>query len=63
MLKNHQKNTEKIGINPINANHLTNENEIPKLKLPELSLREQYQDLLERKELILPPKYRLLLNI
>ena len=62
VLKNHQKNTEKIGINPINSNHLTNENEIPKLKLPELSLREQYQDLLERKELTLPPKYRLLLK-
>ena len=62
VLKNHQKNTEKIGINPINSNHLTNENEIPKLKLPELSLKEQYQDLLERKELTLPPKYRLLLK-
>ena len=62
VLKNHQKNNEKIGINPINSNHLTNENEIPKLKLPELSLREQYQELLERKELILPPKYRLLLK-
>jgi len=33
-----------------------------KFKLPELSLKEQYQDLLNRKELILPPKYRLLLK-
>ena len=31
-------------------------------KLPELSLKEQYQDLLNRKELILPPKYLLLLK-
>ena len=33
-----------------------------KFKLPELSLKEQYQDLINRKELILPPKYRLLLK-
>ena len=33
-----------------------------KYKLPELSLKEQYQDLIERKELILPPKYRILLK-
>ena len=33
-----------------------------KFKLPELSLKEQYQELLNRKELILPPKYRLLLK-
>ena len=33
-----------------------------KFKMPELSLKEQYQDLLNRKELILPPKYRLLLK-
>ena len=31
-------------------------------KLPQLSLKEQYEDLLKRKELILPPKYRLLLK-
>ena len=31
-------------------------------KLPELSLKEKYQDLLNRKELILPPKYLLLLK-
>ena len=29
-------------------------------KIPQLSLKEQYEDLLKRKELILPPKYRLL---
>jgi len=33
-----------------------------KFKLPELSLKEQYEDLLNRKELILPPKYLLLLK-
>ena len=33
-----------------------------KYKLPELSLKEQYEDLIERKELILPPKYKLLLK-
>ena len=33
-----------------------------KFKLPELSLKEQYQDLIGRKELILPPKYRILLK-
>ena len=36
--------------------------ESSKFKLPELSLKEQYQDLLNRKELILPPKYLLLLK-
>ena len=30
--------------------------------MPKLSLKEQYEDLLIRKELILPPKYRLLLK-
>ena len=39
----------------------TNKN-YQKFTLPELSLKEQYQDLLNRKELILPPKYRLLLK-
>jgi hypothetical protein len=38
------------------------EKESSKYKLPELSLKEQYQDLIERKELILPPKYRILLK-
>ena len=38
------------------------EKDSTKYKLPELSLKEQYQDLIERKELILPPKYRILLK-
>ena len=38
------------------------EKDPPKFKLPELSLKEQYQDLIGRKELILPPKYRILLK-
>ena len=49
---------KKIGSNDqnvINKDH-------QKFKLPELSLKEQYQDLLNRKELILPQKYRLLLK-
>ena len=62
VLKNHQKSNEKIGTNSGDMNNFINQNEMPKLKLPELSLKEQYQDLLERKELILPPKYRLLLR-
>ena len=62
VLKNHQKSNEKIGTNSGDMNNFINQNEMPKLKLPELSLKEQYQDLLERKELILPPKYRLLLK-
>ena len=62
VLKNHQKSNEKIGTNSVDMNNFMNQNEMPKLKLPELSLKEQYQDLLERKELILPPKYRLLLK-
>ena len=33
-----------------------------KFKLPELSLKEQYEELIGRKELILPPKYRILLK-
>jgi hypothetical protein len=35
---------------------------ISNFKLPQLSLKEQYEDLLNRKELILPPKYRILLK-
>ena len=42
--------------------NLLNHIEPSNFKLPELSLKEQYQDLLSRKELILPPKYRLLLK-
>ena len=41
---------------------LYKEKDSNKYKLPELSLKEQYQDLIERKELILPPKYHILLK-
>ena len=41
---------------------LYKDKETQKFKLPELSLKEQYQDLIGRKELILPPKYRILLK-
>ena len=41
---------------------LYKEKDSNKYKLPELSLKEQYQDLIGRKELILPPKYRILLK-
>jgi hypothetical protein len=57
---------EKIMQNKKNSkkdeNFPSNKDMPPKFKLPELSLKEQYQDLLNRKELILPPKYRLLLK-
>ena len=39
-----------------------NDENISNFKLPQLSLKEQYEDLLNRKELILPPKYRILLK-
>ena len=47
--------------NIMNIN-LYKEKDISKYKIPELSLKEQYQDLIERKDLILPPKYRILLK-
>ncbi len=51
--KNNSRKEEKLSSNKeISSN----------FKLPELSLKEQYQDLLNRKELILPPKYLLLLK-
>ena len=56
---------KKIKLENINANidqNISLQNDSLKFKLPELSLKEQYQDLLNRKELILPPKYRLLLK-
>ena len=53
--------TEKDGANAKIPN-ISTVKESPKFKLPELSLKEQYQDLLNRKELILPPKYLLLLK-
>ena len=54
----------KIGANPnISKLHNISTNfDSQKFKLPELSLKEKYQDLLNRKELILPPKYLLLLK-
>ena len=55
---------KKIGANENNSklNNISNNFDSQKYKIPELSLKEQYQDLLNRKELILPPKYRLLLK-
>ena len=54
----------KIGANPniSKLNNKTTNFDSQKFKLPELSLKEKYQDLLNRKELILPPKYLLLLK-
>ena len=54
----------KIGANPniSKLNNISNNFDSQKFKLPEISLKEQYQDLLNRKELILPPKYLLLLK-
>ena len=53
--------TEKVDTIPKISN-IIDHVEPPKFKLPELSLKEQYEDLINRKELILPPKYRLLLK-
>ena len=55
IIKNKKTKLSNIDQNVINK-------DFQKFKLPELSLKEQYQDLLNRKELILPPKYRLLLK-
>ena len=54
----------KIGANPniSKLNNMSTNFDSQKFKLPELSLKEKYQDLLNRKELILPPKYLLLLK-
>ena len=62
-----KKRKKKIGNNienNINTKDITTSiNDISSnFKLPKLSLKEQYEDLLIRKELILPPKYRLLLK-
>ena len=61
VFQNKKINTEKIFQNPKIPN-LINNIEPPKFKFTELSLKEQYEDLINRKELILPPKYRLLLK-
>ena len=61
-----KKRKKKFGNNIENINTkdiTTSINDISSnFKLPKLSLKEQYEDLLIRKELILPPKYRLLLK-
>ena len=62
IIQNKKFQLEKISANTDikNISTLSLHNDNTKFKLPELSLKEQYQDLLDRKELILPPKYRLL---
>ena len=60
VIKNKKTKLENMSAN-IEQNILL-QNDSVKFKLPELSLKEQYQDLLNRKELILPPKQRLLLK-
>jgi hypothetical protein len=62
IIQNKKFQLEKISVNTDikNISTLLIHNDNPTFKLPELSLKEQYQDLLDRKELILPPKYRLL---
>ena len=59
VIKNKKKNLDN-SLNSIEDPNIIEESS--NFKLPELSLKEQYQDLLNRKELILPPKYRLLLK-
>jgi len=60
VFKNRKSRNENINTNLDTKLHLSMDSS--KFKMPELSLKEQYQDLLSRKELILPPKYRLLLK-
>ena len=59
-----EKVTKSIKIKNENSANISiyKEKDPQKFKLPELSLKEQYQDLIGRKELILPPKYRILLK-
>ena len=61
VINNKKNKFQKTLITSDNSNFSLN-NDSSNFKLPELSLKEQYQDLLNRKELILPPKYRLLLK-
>ena len=56
------KNSKLVNINTNSNQNISYNVDSSKYKFPELSLKEQYQDLLNRKELILPPKYRLLLK-
>ena len=64
VILNKKMKHKKFGANQNNSNlnNISNNFDSQKYKIPELSLKEQYQDLLNRKELILPPKYRLLLK-
>ena len=59
---NNKKNKCQKTIKTPDDSNFSTSNDSSNFKLPELSLKEQYQDLLNRKELILPPKYRLLLK-
>jgi len=59
---NNKKNKCQKAIIASDDSNFSTSNDSSNFKLPELSLKEQYQDLLNRKELILPPKYRLLLK-
>jgi len=60
--KNKKIKLEKLGIDNAENTNISTYKETSKFKLPELSLKEQYEDLINRKELILPPKYRILLK-
>lgn len=63
IIKKRKKKNENNIENINNKNVANSINDISSnFKLPQLSLKEQYEDLLIRKELILPPKYRLLLK-
>ena len=63
VIKKRKKKIENNIENISNKEIATSINDISSnYKLPQLSLKEQYEDLLKRKELILPPKYRLLLK-
>ena len=63
VIKKRKKKIENIIENNNNKEITASINDISSnYKMPQLSLKEQYEDLLIRKELILPPKYRLLLK-
>ena len=63
VIKKRKKKIENIVENNNNKEITASINDISSnYKMPQLSLKEQYEDLLIRKELILPPKYRLLLK-
>ena len=63
VIKKRKKKIENLVENSNNKEITASINDISSnYKMPQLSLKEQYEDLLIRKELILPPKYRLLLK-